>query len=169
MKLIFEEGIAFATSGVKYSYRTNFVSNFTSFVLLVLLLGLACERRKLRFSNRFSASVDWPPRLSARTRGCICSGLTPPLSETPAFTQFAPRCVRARLASFPVDLLRRSPFRYCWCICAPIQACSNSYSFPWGPHHFAPFRTLPPPARTESPLQTSTSYRRLLSPSSKRS
>ena len=41
LKLIFEEGIAFATSGVKYSYRTNFVSNFTSFVLLVLLLGLA--------------------------------------------------------------------------------------------------------------------------------
>ena len=39
LKLFFEEGIAFATSGVKYSYRTNFVSNFTSLVLLVLFLG----------------------------------------------------------------------------------------------------------------------------------
>jgi hypothetical protein len=41
MKLIFEEGIAFATSGVKYSYRTNFVSNFTSFVLLVLFVRVS--------------------------------------------------------------------------------------------------------------------------------
>ena len=112
----------------------------------------------LLYTNRFSASVDWPPRLSARTRGCICSGLTPPLSETPAFTQFAPRCVRARLASFPVDLLCRSPFRYCWCTCAPTQACSNSYSFPVGAI----------PLRTHSESNTLCRYQRGLSPRCKR-